>query len=49
MHNLVIRLPQQKGKVRIVVLLAPGGQGPEPAIEPLERWITLATSGRLEN
>jgi hypothetical protein len=48
-HNLVIRLPQRKGKVRIVVLLTPGGQGPAPAIEPLERWITLATSGRLEN
>lgn len=48
-HNLFIRLPLQQGKVRIVVLFSPGAHGPVPAIEPLENWIALATSGRLEH
>jgi hypothetical protein len=44
-HNLVIRLPAARGRVRIAVLLAPslpaqaGGEVREPQIEPLQAWI----------
>jgi hypothetical protein len=44
-HNLVVRLPERAGDVRIVVLFTPAEGGlPVPAVEPLENWVA---AGRL--
>jgi hypothetical protein len=44
-HNLVVRLPDRAGKVRIAILFTPAEGGlPAPAVEPLETWVA---AGRL--
>ena len=44
-HNLAIRLPTVKGRVRIAVFLSPSGEVQEPRIEPLDAWIEAAGAG----
>jgi hypothetical protein len=39
-HNLIVRLPETTGRVRLAVLFgAADGDLPAPAVEPLARWV----------
>jgi hypothetical protein len=43
--NLVVRLPDKAKKVRIAVLLTPGGGGGAPRLDPLADWIAAGGIG----